>query len=199
MQDRRMLALTVCATVAAFIAAMTANMSLSGAQGAATPAASTAANGDLPHLAHINVGNCDELSHIVFKLEDVGASSGSLAPTVETAVEASPAAVSAEGPHGNAKVSTTVVNVPLDDLLAEEHAINVHESIEAVDTYIACGDISGSAFEGVLVVEMIEQNGSGVTGTAILTDNGDGTTTIAILLAEGIPGPTGTPEATPVA
>ena len=32
----------------------------------------------------------------------------------------------------------------LDDLLAGDYAINVHESAENIGEYIACGDIGGS-------------------------------------------------------
>ncbi|HYH12089.1 MAG TPA: hypothetical protein VD789_07015 [Thermomicrobiales bacterium] len=197
MHDRRMLALTVCAAVAAFLAAMSANMTIAGAQGVATPAAEETAGGELPHLAHINVGSCAELSHIVYKLEDVAAGSGAATPAAGMAVGDSPAA-STTAAGGEAKVSTTVVNAALDDLLADEHAINIHESIEAVDTYVACGEITGAPDGGELEIEMVEQNGSGISGTATLTDNGDGTTTVVITLTEGAPGATGTPEATPV-
>ena len=41
-------------------------------------------------------------------------------------------------------VSETTVDVSLDDLLASPHAINVHESEENVETYIACGNITGT-------------------------------------------------------
>ena len=198
MQDRRMLALTVCATVAAFIAAMMANMTIAQAQDVATPAATESTGSDLPHLAHVNAGSCDALAHIVYKLEDVGTGGDSATPepAVEPAAEASPSIV--EAVAETVKQSTTVINVSLDDLLADDYAINIHESIEAVDTYVACGDITGTASDGSLVIELNEQNDSGISGSATLTDNGDGTTTVAIALAEGVPGSTGTPEATPV-
>lgn len=198
MQDRRMLALTVCATVAAFIAAMMANMTIAQAQDVATPAATESVDSDLPHLAHVNAGSCDALAHIVYKLEDVGTGGDSATPepAVDPPAEASPSIV--EAVAETVKQSTTVINVSLDDLLADDYAINIHESIEAVDTYVACGNITGTVSDGSLVIELSEQNDSGISGSATLTDNGDGTTTVAIALAEGTPGAIGTPEATPI-
>jgi len=197
MHDRRMLALTICATVAAFVAAMMANTSIAGAQ-VASPAADESTGTDLPHLAHINAGSCGELSHIVFKLDDVAAVSSEATETAGSDAAASPAVATNSESGAGTKLSTTTVNVSLDDLLAEDHAINIHESIQAVDTYVACGDIAGTPTDGELEIEMVEQNGSGLSGTATLRDNGDGTTTVTIVLAQAEPSPGGTPEATPV-
>jgi hypothetical protein len=177
-------AFAVVTGVMALIAGLLAAVSSASAQDVATPAPS---DETLPHLAHINVGTCAELSHIVHKLEDI--------PTAGSA--ATPSAVASPVAVGE-MTSTTQVEVALDELLAEPHAINIHESIEAVDTYVACGDITGTPTDGELEIEMAEQNGSGVSGTATLTDNGDGTTTVVISLTHGEPSPMGTPDATPV-
>jgi hypothetical protein len=99
---------------------------------------------------------------------------------------------------GEAWTSTTDVNAALDDLIAEPHAINFRESLQAIDTFTACGEIAGEPTDGELEIEIAEQNGSGLSGTATLTDNGDGTTTIVVTLVQGEPSPVGTPEATPV-
>lgn len=196
MQDRRMLAITICASVAAFIAAMTANMAIADAQGSATPqAAPDTERGDLPHLAHINVGSCGELSHIVYKLDDVSAAG----QAGEPAPSASPVVAITASVSGVVKQSTTTIDVSLDDLLADEHAINIHESIEAVDTYVACGDIGGAPDNGELEINMAEQNDSGLSGVATLTDNDDGTTTVVITLSEQASDAIGTPGATPAA
>jgi hypothetical protein len=86
------------------------------------------------------------------------------------------------------------VDVALDDILAGEHAINVHQSAENIDVYVACGDVTGEATDGMLTVELQELNDSGMSGEAMLTDNGDGTTTVEIHLMQDESG-----MATPVA
>jgi hypothetical protein len=90
--------------------------------------------------------------------------------------------------------SSTVVEASLDDILGAEHAINVHESAENIQNYIACGDLTGSATNGELTIELQELNDSGFMGEAVLLDNGDGTTTVTVtLMTSG----GATPEATP--
>ena len=34
--------------------------------------------------------------------------------------------------------------MPLQEIIDGGHAINIHESAEAIDVYIACGDIGGT-------------------------------------------------------
>lgn len=83
-----------------------------------------------------------------------------------------------------------------DDMLAESHAINVHESDENVQNYIACGDIGGVVFEDELVIALHPLNDSGYSGIAILTKDDDGgNVDVKIYLAE--PAGDGV-EATPV-
>ncbi|MGH2531403.1 MAG: cupredoxin domain-containing protein [Thermomicrobiales bacterium] len=73
----------------------------------------TGATGD--HPAHIHLGTCDTLD-----------------PNPEFPLKA----VAADG------TSVTTVEVALTDLLAGEFAINVHDSVENIGLYIACGNIS---------------------------------------------------------
>lgn len=141
----------------------------------ATPAAGVA------HPAHIHSGTCDTLGDVVFPLDDV--------TDVDAAATPAPAAAGASA----SAQSTTTVEVALDDVLAAEHAINVHESAENIGNYIACGDVTGEPTDGMLEIELLELNGSGVTGTAVLMDNGDGTTEVTILLMA--PGAVSTPAA----
>lgn len=66
-----------------------------------------------PHPAHIHEGSCDDLNpEPAFPLEDV---------------------VDGE--------SETTVEISVDDLVATEYAVNVHESAENVDVYVACADV----------------------------------------------------------
>jgi hypothetical protein len=76
----------------------------------------------------------------------------------------------------------TNLEVTLDELLAAEHAINIHESAENIQNYIACGNITGEPVEGELEVQLEELNDSGYSGVATLRDNLDGTTTVIIAL-----------------
>jgi len=94
-------------------------------------------------------------------------------------------------------MSTTVVEAPLSDILGAEHAINVHESAERIENYIACGDITGEATDGMLEIDLEERNDSGVEGVAYLTDNGDDTTTVEVLLMQAADNGMATPMATP--
>jgi hypothetical protein len=64
------------------------------------------------HPVHIHAGTCDDLGDVVFPLEDV------VEGTSESTVEAS-----------------------IDDIMAAEHAINVHLSEDEMDVYVACGNI----------------------------------------------------------
>ena len=96
---------------------------------------------------------------------------------------------------------STEIEAPFDDLLATSHAINVHESAENIDNYIACGDIGGVVKDDTVLVGLYEQNGTGYSGVAIVQKNGDDKVDVTIYLvpptepAESTtPVPTETPE-----
>jgi hypothetical protein len=135
------------------------------AQDAATPVAGGGASAIAPRPAHIHTGSCGALGEVVFPLVDV--------PTV--AVQAIPS-LTAVGQ------SITTVDVALADILAGEHAVNVHASAEAIEDYIACGEITGTVTAGQLAIPLGELNDSGFTGEAVLVDGGDGTTTVSVVL-----------------
>lgn len=183
-----------------------------GAQDTATPGAADA----VTRPTHIHAGSCPEVGDVVYPLNELTAALGPdyLAeggtPTV-AAVEspaastpvgigeviaaderaaASPAAADVEV----VAESTTIIEASLDDILGAEHAINVHESPENIQNYIACGDLTGPATDGELHIELQELNDSGFVGRAHLTENGDGTTTVTVTLLLS-----GTTAATPAA
>lgn len=142
------------------------------ASGAQTPVAEM---GDGPHPAHIHTGTCDSLGDVVIPLTDVAA------------VAADAERSGAESAHA-IKVSETIVDVPLQEIIDGGHAINVHESADAIDVYIACGDIGGAVMtdEGgrtELVIGLGELNDSGHSGVAWLGADGD-QTEVAIILIE---------------
>jgi len=159
------------------------------AQDSATPTMAGQAMQNTPHPAHIHAGTCDALGDVVFPLTDVGADNSMATPM------ATPSLAMASTPEaGSTQQSTTTVDASLDDIISGGHAINVHESAERIDVYIACGDITGEVTDGMLTVKLQELNTSGFSGQAMLTDNGDGTTTVEIHLMQA-----GTGMATPAA
>jgi hypothetical protein len=72
----------------------------------------TGAPADTPQPAHIHSGTCAEIGDVVHPLTNV---------------------------EGGA--SETTVAAPLADLQASAFAVNVHESEEAIQNYVACGEI----------------------------------------------------------
>jgi hypothetical protein len=125
------------------------------------------------HPAHIHSGTCDQLGDVVVPLTDVTTAAGEH--------------VGAESAHG-VKTSISVVDMPLQEIIDGGHAINVHESAEAIDVYIACGDIGGTLVTDEdgrthLLIGLGELNDSGHTGTAWLGDDGE-QTEVAITLIE---------------
>ena len=120
------------------------------------------------HPAHIHTGTCDTLGDVVAPLADVVdlAASGGEVVGPASALEV--------------KTSQITVDMPLREIIEGGHAINVHESAEAIDVYIACGDVGGVLVtdEGgreQLVIGLGELNDSGHTGTAWLGAAGDQT------------------------
>jgi hypothetical protein len=162
------------------------------AQGtASSPEASPAAES---HPAHIHEGSCPEVGDVVYPLNNLEPGGAEASPVAEHEMTMStPEAGEAAGEDVVAS-STTDVEASLDDILSGERAINVHESNENIQTYIACGNLTGEPENGVLEVELQEVDGSGYVGEAYLTDNGDGTTTVTVELMHGTGG---TPEASP--
>ena len=86
---------------------------------------------DPPHPAHIHSGSCDDLGDIVYPLTDVA---------LATAGEAFGAASAVP-----VEESDTTIDASLTDILAAPHAVNIHQSADAIQNYIACGDIGGRA------------------------------------------------------
>src|SRR5215212_11601269 len=163
------------------------------------------------HPAHIHSGSCDHLGDVVYPLTNVSAS-GMMAGMMAMAATPSsgmPAAMATPGgltmsPAMGAtaaipvETSQTLVNASLQDLLAESYAINVHESQDNIQNYIACGDVGGSmmtgsamAQGGVLAIGLHELNTSGESGIALLRDQGNNQTMVWIYLAKGLSGASG--------
>src|SRR5829696_1640435 len=135
-----------------------------------------------PLPARIYAGRCGALgAEPAFQLIDVGAIEG---------IEAG------EAPRGAltaipAEFSTTVVNAPLADLLASEHAIDVRVDDADPATSIACGDIGGpvetSPDGAELAVGLQERGQSAYSGIAWLQDEEE-RTLVRVFLARGLEG-----------
>ncbi len=145
---------------------------LAGAAQEATPAGAAHA-----HPAHIHLGSCDALDpNPTYMLTDVAL----LADTAGSTGDAA-AATPVER-------SVTTVEDTLENLSTGGYAINIHESVDNIGNYIACGNLTGPIDpDGPLVVGLSELNGSGHAGIANLTANGD-QTDVNVYLAEGLSG-----------
>lgn len=122
---------------------------------------------NVPRPAHIHSGTCDNLGDIVAPLSDV---------QLRTAGEAFGAASAIPVDE-----SETEVPLALGAILSAPHAINIHESAEAIQNYIACGDIGGRVVDGRLPIGLKELNGSGFSGIAVLEDENDATSVMVFL------------------
>lgn len=151
---------------------------LSGAGAASAPAVSAQVATDVPHPAHIHSGSCSELGDVVYPLTDIGA------PVMDEA--ATPVAASngkgAETAVAVA-VSVTTIDTMLFTLFSGPYAINVHESADNIDTYIACGDIGGQPSSSDLVIGLEPLNNSGMAGVAVIHGEGTKTTVTVYLFA----------------
>jgi hypothetical protein len=67
---------------------------------------------DVPQPVHIHAGSCAELGDVAYPLTNL-----------------------------DGGTSETVVEVPLDELQSGDFAINAHESEDAIQNYVACGDL----------------------------------------------------------
>ena len=116
--------------------------------------------------AHIHEGSCPEVGAVVAPLTDLTTADGTVT------MMGTPAADT--GGAIPAEYSFTQVDLSLDDILAGEHAVNVHMSADQNDTYLACGDIGGTVdANGSVVIGLAEVEDSGFTGIAVLTSNAD--------------------------
>ncbi len=157
------------------------------------------------HPAHIHEGTCDDLNpKPAFPLTNVS-EMGMIEGMMGGTPEADDAAMEMSEPMGaetafGVETSYTVVDVALEEIVEGGHAINLHESKENIEEYIACGDIGGRIATGpgmdgggTLVVGLGELNDSGYAGIAVLEGRGD-QTEVVIYLAEGLSGGTGAAE-----
>jgi len=172
------------------------------------PQATTAQDATDSHPAHIHSGSCAQLGDVVYPLTNVSASGMmtgmiAMASTPSTgmpAAMATPGGLTMSPAMGAAsaipvETSQTLVDASLEELLAQPYAINVHESQENIQNYIACGDLGGEmmtgsamANGGVLAIGLGELNNSGESGIALLRATENNQTMVWIYLAKDLSG-----------
>ena len=112
------------------------------------PVARAQSEADAPHPAHIHSGTCADLGEIV-------------APLGQCDVADRRGSVRRRGGHSQSRrarppsISRSAIS------LAAPHAVNIHQSADAIQVYIACGDIGGRVVDGQLTIGLQELNGSG--------------------------------------
>jgi len=148
----------------------------------------TPAKPEESHLAHVHKGTCATLDPAPQQsLENVEPRKDS-----DGNVKTDPVGV-LTAPR--VLFSSTSVDMKLDDMLADAHAINVHKSAAEPNVYIACGDIGGTVIDDKLFIGLAPLNNSGFFGIATLEKDGD-KTKIKVYLSEPAAGTT-EPNATP--
>jgi plastocyanin len=146
---------------------------------------STSAEAAPARPIHIHEGTCDNLDPApLHVLSDVVSPAGE----VQYGGDGAPTAV---------QISESTVDATLADLVAGQFAINVHESADNIENYIACGEIGGVVADGTtLAIGLRELNDSGQSGVAVLEGDGE-QTTVTVYLAGALAA--GTEASTPTA
>jgi hypothetical protein len=134
---------------------------------------------DTSHPAGIYVGSCPVPGNLLVSLWDAS-------PSFLVDGEADAGAAVGNQSGFPVEGSVTVVEVPLADLVATEHAILVHRSQAEMDDYLVCGDVGG-VMRGAdeLPVALAPVGLSPWSGIALLDDEGNGTTTVSVSIFEG--------------
>ena len=168
-------------STAALAVAMTVGLAGVGFAQDATP---TAMDDDVgvAYPSHLHSGDCDNLSaEPVERLADL-----LLPDWVAGLTEGDDTDIVVED-FGNAPIpvaaATTEVNIPLADIVAGKHAIDIERpNADDAEDSVACANIGGVVDEqGDLFVGLGESNGSGHYGVVWLHDNGTSTTIVVFL------------------
>lgn len=133
--------------------------------------------------AHVHSGTCDTLGDVVAPLNDLTLATGGTGADETVAADIAQAIP--------AEYSFSTVPLTIDQILAADHAINVHESAEDIGTYIACGDLAGTVdANGSLVVGLRELNESDYAGIAVLSPSAQdaASTDVSVFIAGGLTG-----------
>jgi hypothetical protein len=109
---------------------------------------------------HIHAGTCEQLGDVVFPLGEISTDLSVHGEAVGGAEDQMVA------------LNVTLVAASIGDLTGAEHAISIHQSEEDLANIIACGDITGSVFDGgTMVIRLNEANDSGYIGFALFRED----------------------------
>jgi hypothetical protein len=165
----------------ALAVAMTIGLGGAGVAQEATPTAMAGDDAGVAYLSHLHSGRCDALSaEPVERLADL------LLPEWVAGLTGGDTDIVAED-FGNAPipvaVATTEVAVPLADIVAGKHAINIEQpNADDPESSVACGNIGGVIDEnGDLFVGLGGENEPTHNGVVWLHDNGSSTTIVVFL------------------
>jgi hypothetical protein len=164
-----------------------------GAPSALAQDATPAAGAEPAHPAHIHNGSCSTLADVVYPLNDIVTYNITNSFTFGPA--ATPVASDMSTPMPSASASETQpvlfsythIDANIGDLLTGAFALNVHESAENIQNYIACGNIPAcaaaacSAVTGV-VVDLVPLNSSGYFGAARIDADPNGGSNVTVFL-----------------
>ena len=143
-----------------------------------TGVGSTLAHEAHGHPARIHEGTCEALGPVAFRLNGVGGSVDQNGTPIAT-----PIAVNVPAAH-EVVLSETLIDAPLADILATEHAVMVYESDEEM-TAITCGNVGGVMLEDTLVTALRESGVPGHVGFALFRPE-DEETVVSLYLAHGL-------------
>jgi len=146
-----------------------------------------AAQDDTGHPAHIHTGTCDTLGDVVYPLSNVGPGVIRNGKSVELGK-----AIGNSDDIYPVLESITTVKTTLAEIADGNHAVNVHESADNIQNYIACGNIGGQTYNGDLIIGLEQRNNSGYTGIAVLHPR-EGNVIVTIYLSEGLAGEAASP------
>ena len=145
---------------------------------AAIPSAAQEEDAEVGHPAHVHIGTCAELGEVVYALSDVGPG------TVRNGTPSTGGVVVGQTEDVRpVDVSSTTIDATLESITDGTHAINVHESADNIQVYIACGNIGGVQFGNTLTIGLGELNDSGYSGVAVLRADGE-QTVVTVYLSE---------------
>lgn len=147
----------------------------------ATPTAMGEDDAGVAYLSHLHSGDCTELSaEPVERLADLmlpGWVAGMTGDATDIAVE------DFGNPPIPVAVATTEVPIPLTDIVAGKHAVNIERpNQDDPEDAVACANIGGVVDEnGDLFVGLGQANDSPHSGVVWLHDNGASTTIVVFL------------------
>jgi hypothetical protein len=111
---------------------------------------------------HIHEGSCEQLGAVVYPLGEISTDLNVHGETIGGAEDQMVA------------LNVTLVAASIDDLTGAEHAISIHQSEEDLANIIACGDITGSVFDGgTMVIRLNEADDSGYIGFALFREDAE--------------------------